>query len=127
VEILGEDVSQLPLPPQRDELHRRDAKRRVVAAAALAQGMMEMLDVVQDVQLQRLGQQLVLPDDPAQPADGLSFQQRVEGRPLLPLIAQSQRLEQDGVRRLVLGFDERKEKTLDHGSVLVIGPWSVPA
>ena len=36
VEIFREHVSQLPLPPQRDELHRGDAKLAVVAASALA-------------------------------------------------------------------------------------------
>ncbi len=59
VEVFRQDVRQLSLPPQGDELERRQPDRGLVAAARLAQGMMEKLDVVQDGQAQIVRQAVV--------------------------------------------------------------------
>jgi hypothetical protein len=94
----------------------------MVAPAALAERGVEQLDVAQDVELERLGQPVVLGDDAAQSPDGAPPQQRPQDAALLALDTKAERLKQNSVRGLVLRVDERVEQAVEH-LLGVIGRW----
>jgi hypothetical protein len=112
--------ASLPCRPERDQLHRGDAERDVARSGRTPAGRGEVPDVGEHLRLQRRRQAVVQPDHARQPAHGLPLEQRVEHDRLLPLDPQPQRLDQDGVGRLVGRAHEDVEEALDH-HCLVIG------
>lgn len=101
-QILRQDIAQSPRPTVRNECHRCQAALKIVATSILAQGCMEISDIFQNFELERIGQAVKFINHPAQTSHRFPADQRLQNGRFFRQITALQSLDQQVVSSLIL-------------------------